>query len=139
MQSSNTYEAPARQEVSKSGFYAWEGRGQSARRRSDEQLGAAIARIHRESRGAYGSPRVHKALRREGIHCSNKRVARLMRELGLRGRVSNLYRRSPSLHKFFAKTGNLRLEEPLPTRLDQIWVATLPTFGWASTGVTWPR
>jgi transposase InsO family protein len=111
--------------VSRSGFYAWQRRGKSRRRRSDEELGAAIVRIHKESRGAYGSPRVHKDLRRRGIRCSNKRVARLMRELGLRGRVSNLYRRSPALRKFFAKTDNLRLQEPLPTRTDQIWVGDL--------------
>jgi putative transposase len=111
--------------VSRSGFYAWEARGESQRRRSDEELGAAIARIHSESRGAYGSPRVHRELKRQGIYCSNKRVARLMRQLGLRGRVSRLYRRSPALHKFFAKTGNVRLEEPLPMHMDQIWVGDL--------------
>ena len=109
--------------VSRSGFYAWSARGQSERRRSDEQLGAVITRIHAESRGAYGSPRVHRELKHEGIRCSNKRVARLMRELGLRARVSRLYRRSP--HKFFAKTGNVRLEGPLPMRVDQIWVGDI--------------
>jgi transposase InsO family protein len=111
-----------RYKVSRSGFYVWNSRGESRRRRNDEELSTVIARIHRESRGAYGSPRVHKELRHEGIRCSNKRVARLMREQGLRGRVSSLYRRSTGVHKFFEKTGNLRLEEPLPTRTDQIWV-----------------
>ncbi len=72
------------------------------------------------------SPRVHEALRREGVRCSNKRVARLMRERGLRARVSRLYRKgSGMVRRFFAKTGNLRLEEPLPTRIDQIWVGDL--------------
>jgi len=84
-----------------------------------------IAAIHRDSRGVYGSPRVHKELRRGGIRCSNKRVARLMRELGLRARVSGLYPRSVGVKQFFKKTGNLRLEEPLPTRTDQIWVGDL--------------
>ena len=73
-----------------------------------------IERIHGESGGRYGSPRVHELLRREGIRCSNKRVARLMRERGLRGRVSRVYRCSPALHRFFAKTGNLRLMSRCP-------------------------
>ena len=111
--------------VSRSGFYAWLVGDGGQRRRNDEALGARIERIHDDSGGRYGSPRVHEVLRREGIRCSNKRVARLMRERGLRGRVSRLYRRSPALHKFFAKTGNLRLDEPLPTRPDQIWVGDL--------------
>jgi transposase InsO family protein len=114
-----------RYKVSRSGFYAWLARGRSQRRAKDEALGASIARIHRDSRGTYGSPRVHKALRREGVGCSNKRVARLMRELGLRGRSSTLYRRSKGVHRFFEKTANLRLDEPAPTRTDQIWVGDL--------------
>jgi Transposase and inactivated derivatives len=112
--------------VSRSGFYAWVVRSGGERKRSDEELGARIERIHRDSGGRYGSPRVHQVLRREGIRCSNKRVARLMRERGLRARVSGLYRRGPGMvRRFFAKTGNLRLDEPLPTRVDQIWVGDL--------------
>ncbi len=115
-----------RYKVSRSGFYAWLARDGSQRRRNDEQLGAQIERIHRDSGERYGSPRVHEVLKKEGVRCSNKRVARLMRERGLRARVSRLYRNgSGVVRRFFAKTGNLRLEEPLPTRTDQIWVGDL--------------
>jgi putative transposase len=49
-----------------------------------------------------------------------------MRERGLRARVSRVYRNGAGrVRQFFAKTGNLRLEDPLPTRLDQIWVGDL--------------
>ena len=109
-----------RYKVSRSGFYAGEARERSRRSRDDEELGAEIVRIHRDSRGTYGSPRVHEQLKRQGIRCSNKRVARLMREQGLRGRVSHLYRRSTGVHQFFEKTGNARLDQPVPTRIDQI-------------------
>ncbi len=128
-----------RYQVSRSGFYAWLGRDGSRRRHHDEALGARIERIHHDSGARYGSPRVHEVLRREGIRCSNKRVARLMRERGPRARVSRLYRSSSGVHKFFLKTGNLRLDEPLPTRTDQIWVGTSRTCVWASDGVTWRR
>ena len=77
-------------------------------------MGAEIARTHRDSRGADGSPRIYRQLRREGTRCSNKRVARLMRELGLRGHASTLYRRRPGVHQLYARTGNLRLEAPCP-------------------------
>lgn len=111
-----------RYKVSRSGFYAWKARDRGRRRRKDDELGARIERIYRDSHGRYGSPRVHEELRRRGIGCSNKRVARLMRERGLRARVSKLYRRSGGVHRFFNKTGNLRLAHPAPTRIDQIWV-----------------
>ena len=116
-----------RYKVSRSGFYAWQARdGSKQRRRNDEELGARIERIHCDSGARYGSPRVHQVLKREGIRCSNKRVARLMRERGLRARVSRLYRKgSGVVRRFFAKTGNLRHEEPLPTRADQIWVGDI--------------
>jgi transposase InsO family protein len=114
-----------RYRVSRSGFYAWERRDRGRRRRADEALGEHIERIHRDSGARYGSPRVHQVLRREGVRVSNKRVARLMHELRLRGRSSTLYRRSSGVHQFFERTGNLRLEEPVPTRTDQIWVGDL--------------
>ena len=55
-----------RYKVSRSGFYAWEARERSRRSRDDEELGAEIARIHRDSRGTYGSPRIHEQLKRMG-------------------------------------------------------------------------
>ncbi len=71
--------------VSRSAYYQWEQQVPSTRRREDAALGERIARIHRESRGTYGSPRVHRQLRRDGIACGRKRVARLMALRGLAG------------------------------------------------------
>jgi len=63
-------------------------------------------------------------------------VSRLMRERNLRARVSRMYRNSSGVHKFFLKTANLRLDEPLPMRTDQIWVGISRTCVWASAGAT---
>jgi putative transposase len=72
--------------VSRTGYYAWRrGRPLSARARADAELTRAIHRIHHESRGTYGSPRVHAELRAEGHRCGRNRVARLMRRTGLTG------------------------------------------------------
>ena len=72
--------------VSRSAFYEWHQHVPSARQRADEQLGERIERIHNESRGTYGWPRVHRALSNEGIHVGRARVARIMRDKGLIGR-----------------------------------------------------
>ena len=71
--------------VSPSGYYAWHGRGASCRARHDEELSAVIRRIHKDSDGTYGMPRVHAELVESGCRVGRKRVARLMRESGLVG------------------------------------------------------
>jgi putative transposase len=72
-------------QVSRSGFYAWSARSPSRRSREDEELGGKIKSIHEQSRGTYGAPRIHAELQASGRRVNRKRVARLMRENGLRG------------------------------------------------------
>jgi putative transposase len=72
--------------VSRQGYYAWRGREPSRRELADAELGERIRRLHTECEGIYGAPRIHAELRLEhGIRVGRKRVARLMRQLGLRG------------------------------------------------------
>lgn len=78
--------------VSPSGFYAWQGRGPSARTMADAALSTEVKAIHAEARAAYGSPRIHRELRRRGSRVSRKRVARLMRGEGIYGRKRRRFR-----------------------------------------------
>ena len=72
--------------VSPASFYDWHRRGPSARQRADLRLLAEIRRIHRDSGGAYGAPRIHAELEIAcGVKVGRKRVARLMRTEGLVG------------------------------------------------------
>ncbi len=71
--------------VARSGYYAWRGRPESRRRQADRHLETQIWQVHAASRRTYGSPRVHAELRAQGVHCSKKRVARVMRRAGLHG------------------------------------------------------
>ncbi len=73
-------------EVSRSAYYQWSRHLPSRRQLDDAALGERIQAIYDESRGTYGWPRVHRALRRDGMHVSRKRVARIMRQKGLVGR-----------------------------------------------------
>jgi putative transposase len=72
-------------EVSRSGFYAWCRRAPAQRVQAEQRLTQAIQAAHRRSRGTYGSPRIHAELKAQGLPVSRKRVARLMRDCGLRG------------------------------------------------------
>ena len=72
--------------VSKAGYYAWRGRRNTKRFQRDIELAREIKRVHIESRERYGRPRILAELRAEGVRASSKRIARLMRFLGIKGK-----------------------------------------------------
>jgi putative transposase len=71
-------------EVSRSAYYAW-ACGSSHPNLAQAELVSEIRAIHTDSRGTYGSPRVHAELRRRGRRVNHKRVERLMRSYGIVG------------------------------------------------------
>ena len=78
--------------VSRSGFYAWVQRGESKRSRENRSLLKEIQAAHRVSRSNYGSPRITRELRAGGTRVGEKRVARIMRQNGIVGKVRRRYR-----------------------------------------------
>ena len=107
--------------VTRAGYYAWRARAESAHSEQDRELAQAIRRIFEASGGTYGSPRVQKELSAEGRQVSRRRVERLMRASGLRGRVVRVYRSNPRLHQLYGQHPN-RLWERQAKRPDAIWV-----------------
>lgn len=73
--------------VTRHGYSTWCKRQKhpGARQQEDARLLLRIKAAHRRGRGNYGSPRIFRALRDQGVRVSRKRIARLMREAGLRG------------------------------------------------------
>ena len=70
-------------EVSASAFYQWQKRPVSPRAQYKELLVGQICELFEQSKGRYGSPRIHRDLQALGIQCSQKRVACLMKEQNL--------------------------------------------------------
>jgi putative transposase len=76
--------------VSRSGYYEWKGRPESAREARGKELLKMTERVHAGSRSSYGSPRVAAELRLGlGEQVNRKRAERLMRQAGIQG----IYRR----------------------------------------------
>ena len=71
-------------EVSPAGYYAWRSRPESSRSIANRELLANIKRVHRDSHGRYGSPRIHVELRTQGHGSSLGRIERQMRYHGIR-------------------------------------------------------
>jgi transposase InsO family protein len=61
---------------------------------TDAELTKKITAVHEESKGTYGSPRVHRELRDRGFSCGKRRVTRLMRIAGLEGRFKKRWRKT---------------------------------------------
>jgi len=113
-------------EVSRSGYYSGAQAASGVRASENELLGIEIERIHRESRGHYGSPRVKMALdKEEGTSCGINRVAKIMREKGLQGVKQSRKRvvTTDSNHQHGASPNLIkRLEITGP---NQVWVADI--------------
>lgn len=74
--------------VSRSGFYRWSA-SEPARQASaaaEDALAEQITRIHTDSGGTYGSPRVTVELHERGVRVNRKRVERIMRQRDVVGR-----------------------------------------------------
>jgi putative transposase len=86
-------------------------------------VGERITRIYHANRQVYGSPRLHAVLRAEGKPCGKKRVARLMRELGLSAK--------PRKHR--TRTTDSQHEQPVaPNLLNREFTATSPNTKWVA-------
>ena len=109
--------------VSRSGYYHWKKRPQSKTACRDKALLKQIRQVHQGNRKCYGSPRIYKALRRKGITCSRRRVARIMRENGIHASVVGLYVTNPKRYDHYQQVDNVLGTVKKPTRPNQQWVA----------------
>ena len=97
--------------VSPSAFYQWQNRPESVRARQKKQLKAQVCELFNQSKGRYGSPRIHRDLQALGIKCSQKRVARLMKEQHLWVRKP---RRFVATTEIYTDANTLSLHDALP-------------------------
>jgi len=104
--------------VSASGYYAWQRRGASARTVKDHHLLERIRAFYRQSRGTYGAPRIHRDLRAAGVRVGRKRVARLLKQAGLRG---------VSRRKWPVTTIRAAQVRPAPDLVQRAFTASGPT------------
>ena len=109
--------------VSRSGYYAWLKRSPSPRAVEDDRLKQRIETVHRQSRDTYGVPRIYFELKEDGERVSRKRIARLMRDLGLRG----VCRR-----RFVTTTQRDESNRPAPDLVERDFTASGPNELWVA-------
>lgn len=93
--------------VTRQGYYASLKRSPSSRHANEKALRERVREVHKQSRGTYGSPRVHAALRSQGMRIGKRRVERTLRSMGLSARPRRRFRSTTSANPAHAVTSNL--------------------------------
>jgi len=119
--------------VTASGYYRQRKRGKSKRALANEQLDQAIRAAHTKSRGNYGSPRITKELKEQGIRCSENRVARRMQKNGIAAKTKRRFKvTTQSKHKHPVAENVLKGNFGA-TAQNQVWVSDI-TYVWTPEG-----
>jgi putative transposase len=119
--------------VARSSVYERATREPSRRAVCDSGLMLLIRDIHSQSRGTYGSPRVHAALARKGVRCGRKRVARLMKAESLEGVHRRRKTRTTIRDEGAAPAPDLVDRNFRVDRPDELWVTDI-TYMWTWEG-----
>ncbi len=109
--------------VLRSGYYDWRGCCESRRSIDNRVLLTHIRIVHKQSRATYGSPRMRVKLNESGLACGEIRVARLMRENGIRAK---------RMGKFRATTNSKHSYPSIPNLLNRRFEVTTPNTVWVS-------
>ncbi|MGH7929433.1 MAG: IS3 family transposase, partial [Candidatus Binatia bacterium] len=111
--------------VSPSGYYAWRGRGPSAREMANQVIMGQIETVHAQSHQTYGSPRVWQELKNQGMPCSQNRVARLMRAHGIVAKQMKRYQRTTRANAAHPVAPNHLNGDFSATRPNEKWLADI--------------
>jgi len=119
--------------VSRSGYYAWHHRLPSERQRANEQLAQQIAEIHQQSRQSYGSPRIVKALRQQGICCNRKRIVRLMQIHQIRAKTKRRFKVTTNSEHRLPVANDLVQQNFAVNAPNSVWTSDI-TYLWTREG-----
>lgn len=119
--------------VTRQGYYAFVGRPPSRRAVEEAQLRERLKQLHVESRQTYGSPRMLRALRAEGIRVSKRRIERALRALELRVKLRRRFRVTTKADRTHAAASNVLARRFDASRPDERWVTDI-TYLWTQQG-----
>jgi transposase InsO family protein len=111
--------------VSPSGYYAWHQRPPSAREMANRELYNKIEVVYNDNHGVYGSPRIYRELKDQGVVCSENRVARVMRLRDLQAKQSKRFKTTTRRNRAHPAAPNLLKRDFTADRPDQKWLADI--------------
>ena len=115
--------------VKRSGYYAWLARGLSLRAMRDMVLLEQIKKSHKLSKGIYGSPNILNDLKDWNCRTSKKRVARLMREAGVRSKTVKKFKATTQSNHSLPIAKNLLNRDFTVSAPNKVWVSDITYIG----------
>ena len=112
-------------QVSRSGYYAWRGRPESQRAKTDRELVQRIRQIHTDSDGVYGAVKITAELNEQGCPCGRHKVARLMRVAGLKGCPKTTFKVTTQRDPKHAVADNLLQQNFTAQEVNQRWASDI--------------
>ncbi len=119
--------------VSPVGYYAWRVRSESWRSAANRALLMDIRMIHQESRETYGSPSIWEALVKQGHHVGEHRVARLIRQDGIRDKTVKKWRATTQSNHQLPVAENTLNRQFIVAQPNRVWAGDL-TYVWMTEG-----
>ena len=110
-------------QVSRQGYYAWKQRVPSQTTQRRAMILERAKEVFEASNGSYGSPRITRELRCDGIIVTPKTVERVMRTAGLSAVQKRRFRPTTDSSKTLAPAPNLLQRAFTVKRTDQVWVS----------------
>jgi putative transposase len=112
-------------EVSRSGYYEWTKRSESAQKKLRKELETLIRRAFLNSRCLYGSPKIRQVLKQQGVQVSEKTVARIMKELGLKSRTVRKYKATTNSNHNLPVHDNVLDQKFKAEAPNQVWMTDI--------------
>ena len=120
--------------ASRSGYYQWKIQPQSRRQKENEKILMEIKESHKNSRRAYGSPRIVEDLKAKGMKCGKNRVARLMKIHGIVGKAKKKFKATTNSNHALPVAENLLNQNFTAEKPNTVWLSDItyvPTLeGW---------
>ncbi len=115
--------------VSRSGYYSYLRRGLSRRHEENRRLVEKIKQIWHEVRGVYDSPRITAELRAQGFVCGENRVARLMKDNGIKARRRKKFKITTKSSHNLSMTPDLVGRDFSASQENKLWLSDI-TYIW---------
>jgi len=112
--------------VNRSGYYRWKTALPSRREKENQKLLVEIVGVHQQNKQRYGSPRITRVLKANGIVCSENRVAALMKQNGIRARAKRSFRPRTTIRAKEELIAPNRLKPmAVPQTLNAVWLGDI--------------